>query len=165
MAYPRSSSGCRCLWTSTWKQAERSGRNPECRGFVPRARRQSQVKEVGFDEPTTTARQRQPAEPAFQLERGDILSGDHDFAGAITGVGQENEVRYVWLKDAMPFLTFVAGVNFSFGWRTISEEIALAYPRGRRSVDYWTRLLSPCSGPGSVGPGVPGAALRGPLTR
>lgn len=56
---------------------------------------------------------------------------------------RKNEVRYVLLEDAMPFLMIVAGVSFSFGWKTISDEIALAYPGGRWSVYYWIGLLSP----------------------
>ena len=56
---------------------------------------------------------------------------------------RKNEERYALLEDAMPFLMIVAGVSFSFGWKTISDEIAHAYPGGRWSVYYWIGLLSP----------------------
>lgn len=56
---------------------------------------------------------------------------------------RKNEARYELLEDAMPFLMIVAGVSFSFGWKTISDEIALAYPKGRWSLYYWIGLLSP----------------------
>ena len=56
---------------------------------------------------------------------------------------RKDEVRYALQEDAMPFLMIVAGVSFSFGWKTISDETALAFPGGRWSIYYWIGLLSP----------------------
>ena len=54
-----------------------------------------------------------------------------------------NETRYLLVDDAMPFLTIVAGITFSFGWKTISNEITKAAPTGRWTIYYWIGLLSP----------------------
>ena len=53
-----------------------------------------------------------------------------------------NEPRYLIVDDAMPFLTIVAGISFSFGWKTISNEIAKATPTSRLAA-YYLGLASP----------------------
>ncbi len=71
-----------------------------------------------------------PQNPLFNWNAVIVSVGIMMFGVVLLVWFRKNEVRYALLEDAAPFLMIVAGVNFSFGWKTISDEIALAYPGG-----------------------------------
>ena len=54
-----------------------------------------------------------------------------------------NEPRYLLLDHAMPLLMVIAGITFSFGWKTISDEITKVAPTRRWGIYYWIGLASP----------------------